>query len=217
VICPQCANEVEITESQFLSMFTCPRCMAVYFIDILGQPEFGDMPEAPLPEAMQAEPVSDISTNLSDELSGELSNEISAEISAEISSELPSEDLLSSDDFSEDLNSGANPFDTVNQVDQTSAFDDAASEIMGFANQDGSVSALSYNLKVTGLDTKDTMALFKEALNDSKFGWLPQDVFSKIKNGECELTELNPVQAFVLAKRIQFLDIEMHWTQNVQI
>jgi hypothetical protein len=29
-------------------MYTCPKCQAVYFIDITGQPEFGDM-SLPIP------------------------------------------------------------------------------------------------------------------------------------------------------------------------
>jgi hypothetical protein len=196
VICPQCTNEVSVTEAQYLSMYTCGKCQAVYFIDITGQPEFGDM-SVPIPV---------------EENAPELENNFTSEISAEISND------LAAANFSMDLNSDVNPFDAPSpEAADSSVFGAVASEITDFANQDNSISALSYDLKVTGLDTKDAMMLFKEAVEDSKFGWIAQDIFSTIKNGECEFKNLNPVQAFILAKRIQFLDIEMQWAQNVQV
>lgn len=184
MICPQCTNEVLITEAQYLSMYTCVKCQAVYFIDMMGQPEFGDMSVA------EEEPTSAIEPTLTLERS--LSEDVIADINSFEESALPPQESLS-------------------------VFDLAADEITDFANQDSSISILSYDLKITGLDTKETMLLFREAVEDSKFGWMPQNIFSKIKNGECEFKDLNPVQAFVLAQRIQFLDIEMIWSQNVQV
>ena len=174
--------------------------MAVYFIDIIGQPEFGDM-SAQLTSEEITEPILDIQSDITNEVSNDF-----------LTDEAP---ML---DFSPDLNSDVNPFDvaTVN-IDNFSAFGAIANEITDFGNQDNSVSVISYDLSITGLDTKEVMVLFKEAIEDQKFGWMPQDIFSKIKNGECLLKDLNPIQAFVLAKRIQFLDIETEWKQNVQV
>ncbi len=220
MICPQCTNEVPVTEAQYLSMYTCGKCQAVYFIDITGQPEFGDM-SVPIPVEENISTENPISNefpapeqNFSDSennFQSDISNDFASEVSAEISHE------ISGTDFSMDLNSDVNSFEALTQNEPTSAFGSIANEIADFGNQDNSVSAVSYDLKITGLDTKETMLLFKEAVEDSKFGWMAQDIFQTIKNGECEFKNLNPIQAYVLANRIQFLDIEMLWKQNVQI
>lgn len=212
MICPQCNNEVSVTEAQYLSMYTCGKCQAVYFIDITGQPEFGDMSEQLPVEELYLPDENISSENTLNELpEASFSNDLQSEILNDVQS-----------DFTNQLSSDINPFENSGQEDitgstVTSPFGAAANEITDFANQDGAVSALSYDLLVTGLDSKETTVLFKEAIEDSKFGWVSQEIFLKIKNGQCEFKNLNPIQAFVLAKRIQFLDIEMQWKQNVQV
>lgn len=223
MICPQCTNEVPVTEAQYLSMYTCPKCQAVYFIDIAGQPEFGDMSaQMPIEEPAVEQNNSDFSSsdavnNFSSDISSDLAAEVASEFDNQFDKQMPQQPDV---DFVNQLSSDANPFEmSSNEIssNSTSSFGQAASEITDFANQDNSISALSYDLLITGLDSKETTALFKEAVEDSKFGWVTQDIFSQIKNGQYEFKNLNAVQAYVLAKRIQFLDIEMQWKQNVQI
>ena len=218
MICPQCTNEVPLTEAQYLSMYTCPKCQAVYFIDITGQPEFGDM-SLPIPEEPQVEvesihgesveiqPLESVHFQTSE---SQFENQFQTNDLNEVSAHGSLESMTT------ELTSDQNPFEVPAQVESISDFNSAALEITDFANQDNTISALSYDLKVTGLDTKETMLLFREAVDDSKFGWITQELFSSIKNGECEFKNLNPIQAFILAQRIQFLDIEMEWKQNVQ-
>lgn len=218
MICPQCTNEVPLTEAQYLSMYTCPKCQAVYFIDITGQPEFGDM-SLPISEEPQVEvesihgesveiqPLESVHFQTSE---SQFENQFQTNDLNEVSAHGSLESMTT------ELTSDQNPFEMPAQVESISDFNSAALEITDFANQDNTISALSYDLKVTGLDTKETMLLFREAIDDSKFGWITQELFSSIKNGECEFKNLNPIQAFILAQRIQFLDIEMEWKQNVQ-
>ncbi|WP_409479019.1 hypothetical protein [Pseudobdellovibrio sp. HCB154] len=94
-------------------------------------------------------------------------------------------------------------------------FSSIASEIESFGNQQTAVAGISYDLEITGLDTKESQELLREAIDDSRFGWHPDDVAREIRRGSCTFKNLTPVQAFVLARRIQFIDIEMKWKQNV--
>lgn len=94
-------------------------------------------------------------------------------------------------------------------------FSSIASEIENFGNQQTAVAGISYDLEITGLDTKESQELLREAIDDSRFGWHPDDVAREIRRGSCTFKNLTPVQAFVLARRIQFIDIEMKWKQNV--
>lgn len=94
-------------------------------------------------------------------------------------------------------------------------FSSIASEIESFGNQQTAVAGISYDLEVTGLDTKESQELLREAIDDSRFGWHPDDLVREIRRGSCTFKNLTPVQAFVLARRIQFIDVEMKWKQNV--
>lgn len=94
-------------------------------------------------------------------------------------------------------------------------FTSVASELESFGNRQTIVAGISYDLEITGLDTKEAQELLREAIDDSRFEWHPEDIVREIRKGHCKFKNLTPVQAFVLAKRIQFIDIEMKWKQNV--
>lgn len=96
-----------------------------------------------------------------------------------------------------------------------SGFAGIAKEISDFGNEEVQLAGLNYDLKITGLDTQETMRLFKEAIEDSKFGWDPADILKTVRNGQVQFKRLSPVKAFILAKRLQFLDIEKEWKQHV--
>lgn len=94
-------------------------------------------------------------------------------------------------------------------------FSSIASEIESFGNRETSVAGISYDLEITGLDTKQSQELLREAIDDARFGWHPEDIVREIRTGTCHLKNLTPVQAFVIARRIQFIDVDMKWKQNV--
>lgn len=106
-----------------------------------------------------------------------------------------------------------NQFQSQSQAPQD--FSSIASEIESFGNQQTAVAGISYDLEITGLDTKESQELLREAIEDSRFGWHPDDIVREIRTGTCKFKNLTPVQAFVLARRIQFIDVEMKWKQNV--
>jgi len=102
----------------------------------------------------------------------------------------------------------------VVEMNQTGQFQSIAQEIENFGNQQTVVSGLTYDLVISNVDSKEVMQLLKEALEDSKFGWHIDDYMRQIKVGRIIFKDMTPVQAFVLARRIQFLDITMEWKQN---
>lgn len=101
------------------------------------------------------------------------------------------------------------------QIQSPQDFNAIASEIENFGNQQTVVAGISYDLEITGLDTREAQELLREAIDDSRFGWHPEDIVREIRKGSCTFKNLTPVQAFVLARRIQFIDVEMKWKQNV--
>lgn len=189
--CPQCKNEVPVNESHYGALFTCPQCRAVYFINFEGQPEYGDMDLPPENLNIPAELSTDSLTDFPD---------FSADFKTDFSTD-------SASDNPETLN--------VEIESHLNSFVQTAQEISDYGNNEETVSNINYNLFIKGLDSKEVMQEFKQAIEDSKFGWIASDILINIKNGEIIIEKLNPIQAYVLAERIQFLNIEIEWKQNV--
>ncbi len=110
---------------------------------------------------------------------------------------------------------GVKPDFTSKPQVSSNLFADIAQEISDFANTDSQLAGLNYDVVITGIDTQETKMLFKEAIEDSKFAWDAFELMKSIKNGRIEIFKISPAKAFLLAKRIQFLDIEKNWKQNV--
>lgn len=93
-------------------------------------------------------------------------------------------------------------------------FAGVARELSDFGNTDVQLAGLNYDLRISGLDTQETVRLFREAVEDSRFGWDSAELLKTVRHGRVELLKLSPVKAYILAKRLQFLDIEKEWKQN---
>lgn len=109
-----------------------------------------------------------------------------------------------------------NPFEMPEtEPEDLRNFSQVAESISNFGNSEMQNATLNYDLKVRGLDSKEIMMAFKEAIQDSRFGWESLDIMKKIKSGELILEKLSPVAAYILAKRLKFLDLELVWKQHV--
>jgi hypothetical protein len=201
VQCPECKNTVPVTEAHYGALYTCPQCSAVYFVNFEGLPEYGDM-------QLESLSPSD-STDYSESSLG--------------TEQLAAQSFESLQSVEQEINHFAESVDTfVDSVSLLSpdrvgidAFSTAAQEITDYGNQEEVVSQISYDLLIRGLDSKELMAQFKDVIDDAKFGWIVQDLISEVVNGQLQLKNLNPVQAYVLAQRIYFLDLDLDWKQNV--
>ena len=244
MICPNCHSDVNVSEKDFGALFNCPKCQTAYFINFEGKPEFSDE-EFIAPENLEVhDAISQPEIGLPDEESLRFDSSLSDFNSNQnpITTEFENgSDRLGGlgeqqlnvlgNQFGEiqDMRTTENNFDSINSLSDSEsapvamdsappfepAFSNVASEILNFGNSETQISALNYDLQIAGLDTRDDLLAFKEVIEDSRFGWEPSDVMRQIKNGEVLLQKLNPVQAYVLAKRLHFLDLEMKWKQNV--
>jgi uncharacterized Zn finger protein (UPF0148 family) len=236
VICPNCQKEQKVTEQNYGTLFTCPTCQAVYFVNFDGQPEYGEMSE----QVMNIEPetpqhtvlassertqIHDAATtighsNYNQNTNIEPMENVSFE-PQEMAEPYAAYDsgLMNSFQTTPEEES-PNPFQqtakaVVAAVSSSNAFADIAQEISDFGNADTQLSSLNYDLYVSGIDTSETKFLFQEAIEDSKFAWDSVEIMKSIKGGKVVIHRISPVKAYLLAKRIQFLDIEKVWKQNV--
>lgn len=110
--------------------------------------------------------------------------------------------------------SQSSPIQMPSMTPPSAKFSDVAKEISAYGNSETQIAHLNYDLSVSGLDTAEIINEFKDAINDSRFGWDMNEVMKTMKAGEIHLRELNPVKAFILAKRLQFLNVDKTWKQN---
>ncbi len=234
MICPNCQTDVAISEQLFGALYTCGACQAVYFINFEGQPEFGEIPTgdlsdfvseptagtepavAPAPAASEANFQSTYESSLEPLVDSvdmvNFDNKLDAQFESYVNndSSAPPEGNFAANDL--------NPFENIQTESVVEpnihSFSQIAKEISDFGNSDAHVSGLNYDLKITGLDTQVTMKQFKEIIEDPRFGWDSSEMLRGVKNGQITIEKLNPVKAFILAKRLQFLDIEKNWKQN---
>ena len=233
MICPNCQVDVSVTEQLFGSLYTCTQCRAMYFINFEGQPEFGDITLTPSSDSFESslEPLIDSIDVIS--FDNKLEEQFVA-LEPQGDLQLPEAALGYQDnnqilnqslnlDLNQNLkqeNSKTDHFaqDVFQQTKQNTGskdlFTEIAKEISDFGNTEVQLANLNYDLKIKGLDTHELLQLFKEAIEDSKFAWDVSEIMRSIKNGQVNLEKLNPVKAFILAKRLQFLDVEKDWKQN---
>lgn len=221
MICPNCQVDKKITEQQFGALYTCRSCSAVYFINFEGQPEFGDVSEEIQAEAVSApegaiEPLPFVSDSSGFESSLEplidsidmvsFDNKLDEQFGAQFDAQLSAPPVAEE--------ASTETLEAEGLTELSPSFSAVAQEISDFGNTETQLAGLNYDLKITGLDTQETKRLFQEAIGDSKLGFDSSEIMKNIKNGQIEFQKLNPVKAYILAKRLQFLDIEKHWRQN---
>lgn len=222
--CPSCQNEINVLDKDFGALFTCPLCQSVYFINFDGTADYSEV-EQPTAEELQklqnlSQPTSKKSkakNNFDFESAVENFIESPAESPIESAVDNPAESIAQNtlETIPEFTNFANEVFAASSEISATEpSFADVAHELENFGNQDVIVSGITYDLEVTGLDTKETQTLFKEALDDQRLGWHTEDLLREMHTGRCVLKNLTPVQAYVIGRRIQFIDVDMKWTQN---
>ncbi len=200
--CPSCHKDVPLSEKQFGALYTCQKCQSVYFVNFDGVPEYGEI--API-EFMNENQISDSQTS---------ENQVN-ETNEQPFQPFESTFEATTEQIPEEIKEENQAEGVSEVIPDKNPFDLIAREIETFGNQETEISGLTYDLKITGLDSKEAIFVLKEALLDVKFGWNSEEIFNQINYGSLELKQMTPVQAFVLAKRIQFIDAEMDWSQNV--
>lgn len=239
MICPSCQKEQKVTEQNYGALFTCPTCQAVYFVNFDGRPEFGEMSAEDMniePEpaqhtvlaAAERTQIHDAATTIGHSNYNQNTNIQPIETAgfepqseADVAEPFAAYDNSLMNSFqSQPEEDSPNPFQptaktTPSSPASSNVFADIAQEISDFGNADTQLSSLNYDLHVSGIDTAETKNLFQEAIEDSKFAWDSVEIMKSIKNGKVVVRRITPVKAYLLAKRIQFLDIEKVWKQNV--
>lgn len=197
--CPSCHQPVEILEKHMGTLFTCPHCSAVYFVDWNGQPELAQHESEPASVDGGGggfePPISEYAPAY---------EQVPVYEEAPISEEIPaSEGAFEDLAFQYEVPSES-PTDTPD-----------FSDVTDFANDNTSIGPLSYTLTIEGADSSLLLAQLKEAMTDSRFGWDVESILSNVGSGHIVLRGLTPAKASVLINRIKYLPFKIFWRQDV--
>ncbi len=192
-ICPSCQAQIKIGSEFFGGLFTCPECLAIYFIGFDGSPESRQQQES--------QPFSE-SIILPDD------------------SNLPETAFETQPDPQIDSVPYSNPIQDYvarDQLEETSSSPifSPLQDVIDFAHNEESTSLASFNVQIRGLDVNENLQALKDILSDSKLQLNFDQLKKKIKNGILKLEKLSPAQAAVLSFRLRPLPIEMKWEQSL--
>lgn len=241
--CPSCQQPVEILDKHLGTLFTCPHCNAVYFIDWSGQPEMAQHepePEVEAPVEASSEaftpgpedfnggmefqpPMQDFSIPENpDQAYATESYEPNQEPMVESvpygeSSESPEPSMGEVPAMEETPYDFSQPLDAINEPEIGSSVSDSAdfSDVTDFANADTAVGPMAYTVTVEGIESSLLLSQLREAMTDSRFGWDVAEVLKQVGGGRLVLRSLSPAKASVLINRIKYLPFKISWRQDV--
>jgi len=190
-VCPVCQSEIEITSQHYGTLYTCPSCRGVFFVDWGGQPEAATPTETPS--------FSDVPVYENAENSESLENDFSPAPHFETPAQPEENESGSYNIAQEPVN-----LDTPD-----------LSDIADFGNADITQSAFNYSMRIEGIDSGALRKQLQEALSDSKFNWNVIQLMAQIKGGVLTIKSMNPVKASILMQRLKYLPVKVSWRQDV--
>lgn len=199
--CPQCGQSLD----QDFGVVSCPNCHSVLVFDLDGNVEIQDanvMSQEIHDASESEEPVLD---------QNQIGNIDSFQ---EISASDQSYSVVQNEETSFEL---SNDLDQpIGEVEQDVVIPEepfVGEPTVPLVNTSGS--AISYHLKIEGIDTKDMRSQVEEALGDSKFPWTAKEIIRQTKDGILEIGPVNPVVASVLVRRLKDISVNISWRQNI--
>ena len=85
-----------------------------------------------------------------------------------------------------------------------------------FANSELSAAKdgpLLFRVLISGIDTREIRDSIREVLQDPRFAWDSNEIFSKVSKGHLAINGLSPVKASILITRIKRLPVQIRWEQ----
>ncbi len=98
-----------------------------------------------------------------------------------------------------------------------SAPDKKPLDVTDFANSEASSlegGEFLYELRISGLDSKDLRDVLKAVLMDEKLKLNYNGIMKKISQGQVKIEGLNPVKAKRIVEQLQYFDLKIKWRQS---
>ena len=87
-------------------------------------------------------------------------------------------------------------------------------DVTEFAKRDSAQGLITYQVIISGIDTKQIRQAVLESLTDAQFSFSQRFLQMEIQKGELKLKNLTPGQAVMVVKRLRVLPVHLDWSQN---
>ena len=213
--CPRCGTQLK----EDYGMSQCPGCGAFSFVDMDGNAVIQDVSADPPAEnpSDYAEPVEVGGGASPSDYSDPIENVI------DVPQDVPQEDFKPFDPFEQTpeaveapTNSGFHAGPKLMKPDQSFGPADDPLNINEFANSEVSAAKdgpLLFRVLISGIDTREIRDSIREVLEDPRFAWDSNEIFSKVSKGILAINGLSPVKASILITRIKRLPVQIRWEQ----
>lgn len=240
--CPSCHQQVEVTEQNHGTLFTCPHCNAVYFVGWDGQFEINPVaeqeltPESTFEPTVVAEsvdsgfvpPISDFTPEPQFENNEIYESEPQFQTAESVVAEEPQVPFEVEQSFTAgDAYVTTEPTEPEAPYDFSKGLHDQVvvepatpdtsdfSDVESFGNADTASGAFAYTVVIEGIESNALMKQLKDAMSDSKFGWDVDQLLTQVGGGRLTLARISPTKASVLISRIKYLPLKISWRQDV--
>lgn len=229
ISCPSCQKQVEILDKHVGTLFSCPHCSSVYYINFEGIPEVAQ-PEPEIAATVNSGDVQHNYVHQAEESYQVEEHQESAYNYNEYSDATETEEPvaisapLQNDQQFDQAYTQVDRYDFEQPLDQVSMGEDVVisssdspdfADVVDFGNADTGVGPLTYAVVIEGIDSAQVIHDIKEAMYDSKFGWDVNEQMAQVNRGRLVLPGLSPAKAFVLINRIKYLPLKISWRQDV--
>ena len=194
--CPRCGTALK----EDYGMSQCPGCGAFCFIDMDGQASLQDESTEPPPGGAAAP------TDFDDPIEGLIDTSARDVSPPTTASPAEPEHDFGSNDLFEPVERAPQAFGPANDPLNLNEF--ANSEVS--SAKDG---PLLFRVLISGIDTKEIRESIREVLEDPRFAWDSNEIFSKVSKGHLAINDLSPVKASILITRIKRLPVQIRWEQ----
>lgn len=203
--CPSCQTELQIPQENFGSLYTCPKCQAVFFVTWDGQPEEHALEEQTPFEVAPAENSSDVENFSAVESFSAVENfsEVESFSSVETFTEVePTTEPLQSMDMGFTDEKPLTPQQFVE-------------EVIEFGNSTDSIEGLTYKLTIRGVDSADSREKLEDILREPRLGFDLQSLLQDLIDGHLEIQNLNTAKTYFLVQKLKQEAFDVTWIQNI--
>jgi hypothetical protein len=190
--CPACGNAIEAD----FGVVTCGRCQTVLFVDMDGniQVSVASGSESPMEVPIVESP------NFDQVLDG---------------APMDFPDVMQSPGTTP-TQEGLSNFDSLTVALPDQSPRSLAQEVDEFANsENGTMGALSYWVKIEGIDTKELRTQVERVFADPKLMLDWSELLEAMVGGVIEIKQVNPVKASRLVQKLNDLPVKVSWRQSV--
>ena len=210
MICPNCQNEVSVSEHW--DFFDCTSCKASLQLEngeikLLKAPENNLDQKGSISSDHEENP--EKSLKLDDELQNEQNQDAEPIDSEEVFLEEPSQEDIKEDENLEEFNQETKE-PSKEDIEKSESF----SEATHFGDTPAQNNSFIYKLHISDIKDEETLSEVKKVLKSPRLKLDGSKMIKKLSNNSFQIQNLHAVKASYLVRKLSLLSVKVSWSQN---